>query len=225
MRIPRLPHRFALSPRAAVAVQRSLADRVIAAGEPRPVRLVAGIDCAFGRDGERCLAAVVVWDVAAGAVIEVRSRARPLRFPYIPGLLGFREGPAILAALRALRSAPDLLIFDGQGIAHPRRLGIASHIGVLLDLPAIGCAKSILVGEAREPARARGGRRPLIDRGERIGTLLRTRSGVRPVVVSAGHRISLAAAERWVLRLAIGHRLPEPTRLADREVAELRQKK
>jgi len=204
-------------------VQRSLAARVIARGDPPRVRLVAGIDCAFSRDGTRCLAAALVWDVETGEVTEERTAEAPLEFPYVPGLLGFREGPAILAALRRLELSPDLLLFDGQGIAHPRRFGIACHIGVIIDRPAIGCAKSILVGEARMPAAARGRRTALRDRGERIGTLLRTRSGVRPVVVSPGHRISLAAAERWVLRLATRHRLPEPTHLADRRVAELRR--
>lgn len=223
MRLPRLPHRFDLSPRRAVAVQRSLAARVVAEGDPAPVRLVAGIDCAFSRDGTRCLAAAVVWDVERAEVAESRTASAPLRFPYVPGLLSFREGPAILAALRALESAPDLLVLDGHGIAHPRRFGIASHIGVLAGIPAIGCAKSRLVGEAREPSLRRGSRAALRDRGERIGTVLRTRSGVRPVFVSAGHLISLAAAERWVLRLALRARLPEPTRLADRRVAELRR--
>lgn len=223
MRIPRLPHSWTLSPRAAVEVQRRLACRVVPEGDPGTVRTVAGIDCAFSRDGSRCLAAVVVWDVEAAEVVETLSASRPLTFPYVPGLLSFREGPAIIAALRRVRSEPDLLMFDGQGIAHPRRFGIASHIGVLIDRPSIGCAKSRLVGDPVEPAPERGARRALIDRGERIGTVLRTRDGVKPLYISVGHRIDLARAERWTLRLARGYRLPEPTRRADRRVAELRR--
>jgi len=223
VRIPRVPHSWNLSPREAVDAQRRLAARVVPHGDPEPVRTVAGIDCAFSRDGSRCLAAVVVWDVADREVIEVRSASRPLTFPYVPGLLTFREGPAIIAALRRVRSEPDLLMFDGQGIAHPRRFGIAAHIGVLVDRPSVGCAKSRLVGEATEPASTRGSRRALRDHGERIGTVLRTRDGVRPLYVSVGHRIDLARAEHWVLALALGTRLPEPTRRADRRVAELRR--
>jgi deoxyribonuclease V len=143
---------------------------------------------------------------------------RPLRLPYVPGLLSFREDPAVLAALRRLRATPDVLLYDGHGLAHPRRFGVACHIGLIVDRPAIGCAKSRLVGMHREPGWRRGSAAPLLDGGEVIGSVLRTRDGVRPVFVSVGHRIDLRTARRIVLACALRHRLPEPTRLADQLV-------
>lgn len=219
MKIPRAPHSWQLSPTRAIAVQRRLADRVRRGAPPRPIRTLAGVDCAFSADGGRCLAAAVVWDLESHRVIEERGAWRPLRFPYVPGLLSFREAPAVLAALRALRSEPDAVMCDGHGFAHPRRFGIACHVGVLCDRPTLGVAKSRLVGEHREPGVRRGSRAALRDRGERIGTVLRTRDGVKPVYVSVGHRLDLATAERLVLACSEGFRLPEPTRLADRAVA------
>jgi deoxyribonuclease V len=133
----------------------------------------------------------------------------------VPGLLSFREAPAVLAALRRLRTVPDALICDGQGLAHPRRFGLACHVGLIADLPAVGCGKSRLCGEHREPGRRRGSRARLVHDGEVVGTVLRTRVGVKPVYVSVGHRIDLPAAERLVLDCAVRFRLPEPTRLAD----------
>lgn len=186
---------------------------------------MAGLDCAFSRDGEQCIAGVVVWDVAAARVVEERIATRPLRFPYVPGLLSFREAPALLAVLRKLRSEPDALLFDGHGYAHPRRFGIACHVGLVADRPSAGCAKSRLVGEHGEPGPARGASRPLFDRGERIGSVLRTREGSRPVYASVGHRMDLATAERLVLACGAGYRLPEPTRLADRLVARAKQER
>ncbi len=219
MRIAPAPHPWAVSPKRAVAIQRQLAGRVRQTPPRSPIRLVAGVDLAFSRDGARCIAGVVVWDLDRGEVVEECLAVRRLRFPYVPGLLSFREGPAILAALRRLRCAPDALVCDGHGLAHPRRFGIACHIGVICERPSVGCAKSRLVGEHAEPAARRGSRCPLMHRGERIGTLLRTRDGVKPVFVSVGHRIDLASCERLVLRCGAGRRLPEPTRRADRLVA------
>jgi deoxyribonuclease V len=170
-----------------------------------------------------CIAGVVLWDLAERRVVEQHTALRKLEFPYIPGLLSFREAPGWLAALRQLRQEPDLLLCDGQGMAHPRRFGIASHLGVLCGLPAIGCAKSRLVGTHEDPEEQRGGRAPLLDGDEVIGTVLRTRTGVRPLYVSIGHRIDLAAAETIVLDCALKYRLPEPTRLADRLVAETKR--
>jgi deoxyribonuclease V len=223
VRIPPPPHAWSLSARQAIEVQRQLASRVRRHGAARGIRRVAGLDCAFTQDGARCLAAAVVWDLARAVVVEERIASRPLRFPYVPGLLSFREAPALLAVLRKLRAAPDALMVDGQGLAHPRRFGIACHIGVLCDLPTVGVAKSRLVGEHREPAARRGSRAALRDRGERIGTVLRTRDGVRPVYVSIGHAIDLASAERLVLRAGGGFRLPEPTRRADAAVARAKR--
>jgi deoxyribonuclease V len=188
---------------------------------PHPLRLVAGVDCAFGT-GE-VFASAVLYDVETGVAVETRGARRPLRFPYVPGLLSFREAPAILAALRALRGTPDALLCDGHGLAHPRRFGIACHLGVLCDLPSVGVAKSLLVGTHSPPGERRGQRSMLRHHGECIGSVLRTRAGVRPVYVSVGHRIDLPSAVRLVLRCATGFRLPEPTRLADLAVAAARR--
>lgn len=205
-------------------MQRELAGRVRVEAPARPLRRVAGVDCAFPRDGRTCLAAAVVWDVADARVVEERIARRPLHFPYVPGLLSFREVPAVLAALRALRTPPDAILVDGQGLAHPRRFGIACHVGVLCDLPCAGVAKSVLVGEYAEPGTRRGARSALRHRGERVGTALRTRDGVRPVFVSVGHRLDLPSAEALVLACGAGFRLPEPTRRADRAVAAAKRR-
>lgn len=223
MRIPPAPHSWSLSVPQAIRVQQRLAARVRWHGDRHGVRRVAGLDCAFTRDGARCLAAAVVFDLEDGMVLEQQLASRPLRFPYVPGLLSFREAPALLAALRKLRRRPDALMVDGHGLAHPRRFGIACHVGVICDLPSIGVAKSRLVGEHRTPRARRGSRAALRDRGERIGSVLRTREGVKPVYVSIGHAIDLPSAERLVLRAAAGYRLPEPTRLADAAVARAKR--
>jgi deoxyribonuclease V len=215
MYIPCLPHRWDVSPKRAIAIQRELARRVCPEPLRGPVRLVAGVDAAFTKDGARCIAAAVLWDVEAGEVVEERVAERPLRFPYVPGLLSFREAPAALAALRKLRHDPHAIMCDAHGLAHPRRFGLACHVGVICRVPTVGCAKSRLVGEHREPAARRGSRCALRDAGETVGSVLRTRDGVIPVYVSAGHLVDLRSAERLVLRCAIKYRVPEPTRLAD----------
>lgn len=218
MKIPRAPHRWNVTPREAVAIQQRLAATVRQAPPRKRIRYVAGVDAAFSRDGTRCFAAAVLWDARDRIVLEEHVAERPLTFPYVPGLLSFREAPAVMAALRKLRREPDAIMCDAQGYAHPRRFGLACHVGVICDRPTLGCAKSVLVGEYREPAARRGSRAALRDRGERIGMVLRTRTGVRPVFVSVGHLIDLATAERLVLECAVRYRLPEPTRLADRVV-------
>ncbi len=231
MKIARPPHRWNLSPRRAADVQRRLAGRVRIEAPASTPRRVAGVDCAYAEArwmqpapmGSDCIAAAVVWDVATGEEVERRIARRPVAFPYIPGLLSFREVPAMLAALRALDTAVDAIFVDGHGRAHPRRFGIACHVGVLCDLPCVGVAKSVLVGAFTEPAASRGARRALRDGGERIGTALRTRDATKPVFVSVGHRIDLPSAERLVLACGAGRRLPEPTRLADRAVAEAKR--
>jgi deoxyribonuclease V len=196
-----------------------MAACVIREGRAEGARLVAGADLAFSSDGRRCVAGVVVWDQEDRRVVERRVVVRPTRFPYVPGLLSFREGPVIIAALRLLKCEPDLFIFDGQGYSHPRRFGIASHIGVIIDRPTIGCAKSLLVGDYDEPGPNRGDHTPLMHREEQVGVALRTRDGTKPVYVSVGHRVSLETAVRTVLYCGDGFRLPAPTRLADRLVA------
>jgi deoxyribonuclease V len=219
MKIAEAPHGWSVTPRRAMEIQRRLAGRVRHRAPRGPLRRVAGLDAAFSPDGKSCLAAVVVWDRFSDKVVEQHIASRPLRFPYVPGLLSFREAPALLAALRKLCATPDALLFDGQGIAHPRRFGIACHIGLIAGLPALGCAKSRLCGDHFPPGPARGARAPLMERGEVIGAALRTRDGVKPVYVSVGHDFDLGTAIRLVLQCSAGYRLPEPTRLADRLVA------
>ncbi len=219
MKIARPPHSWRLTPRQAIALQIQMSGLVCRTGSAEGLRFVAGLDGAFSPDGRQCIAGVVLWDLRERRVAEQHTATRKLNFPYIPGLLSFREIPAWVAALRKLRQPPDVLMCDGHGIAHPRRFGIASHLGVLCGLPAAGCAKSRLVGTHVEPPVRRGGRAPLRDKDEVIGTVLRTQTGIRPVYVSIGHRMGLASAESLVLDCALKYRLPEPTRLADRLVA------
>jgi deoxyribonuclease V len=204
--------RVPASPAAARRIQERLRDRVVARGDPRP-ELVAGVD--VSEKAGRARAAVVVLDRTLRVVEEVAVE-RPVPFPYVPGLLSFREIPPLLAAWRRLEPKPGLIVVDGQGLAHPRRFGLACHLGVLLGLPSIGCAKSWFVGDYAEPARERGAWSPMTDRGETIGAALRTQDGRSVVYVSVGHRISLEAAVRRILELAPRFRLPEPQRLADR---------
>lgn len=217
-------HRWNLSPAAAIRLQCALADRVVERTLPvRSVRHIAGGDAAFVAGGSQIIAAWIVWDLRTRTVIESASVRRAVRFPYVPGLLSFREAPALLAAARKLRSSPDAFILDGHGLAHPRRLGIASHLGLWLGRPTIGCAKSRLCGEHAEPGVAPGDAVDLRLNGERIGRVLRTRAGVKPVYVSVGHFVRLADAVRLVLRCCTGYRLPEPTRLAHQLVSRLRR--
>lgn len=201
--------------RQARALQDELRHRVKRGGTPKTIRLVAGLDAHYQTE------AGLVWGAAALLawpgleLVESALACRPLDFPYIPGLLSFREAPAMLAALASLSRRPDLLFVDGQGIAHPRRLGLASHIGVLADRPTIGVAKSRLIGRFEEPSAEKGASAPLTDGEEVIGAVLRTRRGVRPVFVSIGHCIGLDAALRLTLQASPRYRIPEPTRLAD----------
>jgi len=212
-------HRWDLSYAEAVAVQRRLAARVRRGPPLRKVETIAGADVSAGRKDELIAAVVVVMRLATFEILEVRRAKRRARWSYVPGFLSFREVPVVLEAFRRLRTRPDLVICDGQGRAHPRRLGLASHVGLALGLPTIGCAKSRLVGTVpREPGRRRGGRAPLMDGDERLGTVLRTRTGIKPVFVSVGHRIDLASAERWVLAASPRYRLSEPIRAAHRLV-------
>lgn len=223
MKISRLPHRWNLTPSQAIQVQRRLATRVVQAPDRTEYRWIAGLDAAFAEGGRLCVAAVVLWDIERGEVHEQHQAAKPVRFPYIPGLLSFREAPALLAALRLLATPPDLIMCDGQGLAHPRRFGIACHIGVLCDVPAVGCAKSRLIGAHAVPAAPKGSQSLLQDGAETIGAVVRTQDRLRPVFVSVGHRINLEGAVSMVLACATKYRLPEPTRLADRFVAQAKR--
>jgi deoxyribonuclease V len=197
------------------AVQLALRGRVVAEGELPPLRRIAGVDVHYAERPGLAWAAVAVLDAESLELVESVLASVPVSFPYIPGYLSFRETPAVLAALPLLRERPDLLMVDGQGLAHPRRFGIACHIGLLTDIPTIGVAKSRLFGAYEEPAPERGSASPLTARGQRIGTVLRTRDGVRPLFVSVGHRVGLDAATGLVLATTRGRRLPEPTRIAD----------
>jgi deoxyribonuclease V len=177
------------------------------------VRTIAGVDASY-RKGAR--AAVVLLAFPELEVLEQVTAVRERAFPYVPGLLSFREAPAAIEALEKLRTAPDLLMCDGQGIAHPRRLGLASHLGVVVDRPSIGCAKSRLVGTYQEPGPEIGDRSPLIHRGEQVGMVVRSKPRTNPLFISIGHKIDLETAVAVVLRCLRGYRLPEPTRLADK---------
>ena len=177
-------------------------------------RFVAGVDISVNRWTKTGTAAVVILSYPAPEIVEIKVATDRMDFPYIPGLLSFREAPLLLAAFEKLNITPDLVLVDGQGIAHPRRIGIASHLGLWLGVPTIGCAKSRLCGEHDIPDNATGSYTELKDNGEVIGAVLRTKTGVKPLYVSIGHMIDLTAAVKWVLNCCRGYRLPEPSRLA-----------
>lgn len=212
--MPALTHAWNLSPSEAVKLQKQLAATARCEDDLGPVRTIAGVDVSMNRFSPDGFAAIVVLSVPDLQVIEVAGAKTRLAMPYIPGLLSFREIPLLLEAWKQLKTLPDLLMVDGQGIAHPRRLGIAAHLGVYLDIPSIGCAKSILVGRHAPLEPQRGSRRPLVHHGETVGYAVRTKDKVNPVYVSCGHRVSQETAVRWVLECARGYRLPEPTRQA-----------
>jgi len=224
-------HSWNLSYSRARKVQSDLACKVEFTRLKESPRLIAGIDCAFSRDGERIFAAVVVLRPPQFELVEAMSASRKVTFPYIPGLLSFREAPVCIAAVEKLRNQPDVFIVDGQGIAHPRRLGLAAHLGLFLDQPTIGCAKSRLTGIYEEPLFDKGSYSLLRDeKGTQntksgiIGAVVRTRTNVKPVFVSVGHKCLLEDAIRVVLGCAVRYRLPEPTRLAHQEVGKLKLK-
>ena len=198
----------------AVAIQKGLRSQVVRRGSVRPLRMIAGADVSYAKRAATMYAAVVVLEWPSLDVVEEVTAQRKAEFPYIPGLLSFREMPALLAVFEKLQAKLDVIVCDGHGVAHPRGFGIASHLGVLLDVPTIGCAKKRLVGEHVEPGPEKGSRAPLRFDGRTVGTVLRTRSNVKPVFVSVGHRIALSSAVRIVLETAVRYRLPEPTRLA-----------
>jgi deoxyribonuclease V len=213
---PARHHPFDLTPAAARELQSRLAAGVEREDRFGPIRLVAGVDIGFEEGGRVTRAAVAVLALPELTVVETALARRATAFPYVPGLLSFREIPAALDALAALATTPDLVLCDGQGLAHPRRFGLASHLGWLLDAPSIGVAKSRLVGTHDAPGPARGEAAPLCDGDEVIGAVVRTRTGARPVFVSTGHRVGLASAIALTLACTGRYRLPETTRAAHR---------
>jgi deoxyribonuclease V len=213
MRIVRR-HDWRVSTSEARGIQMDLAGEVTRTGGITKPRLIAGVDISVNRWAKTGTAAVVVLSYPGLEPVEVKVVTDSLNFPYVPGLLSFREAPLILAACEELTVTPDLLMVDGQGIAHPRRMGLASHLGLCLDIPTIGCAKSRLCGSHDEPGNERSSYAELLGNGEVIGAVVRTRTGVKPVYVSIGHKIDLPTAIHFVLECCRGYRLPEPTRLA-----------
>jgi deoxyribonuclease V len=206
----------------AADLQRRLAGRVERRNRTGRILRIAGADVSYGRRDPTMFAAVVVLDARTLKTVETAGAVTRTSFPYIPGFLSFREAPAVLEAFARLRTEPDLLMVDGHGLAHPRRFGLACHLGLDLDLPSIGVAKSVLVGIPGEPGRRRGSTSPLRHGGRIIGRVVRTRDGISPVYVSIGHRISLQTAVKWVLAAGGGYRIPEPTRRAHLAVNALR---
>lgn len=216
---PAFNHPWNLTPSEAIHLQRMLATRIKITKPQGELRMIAGIDCAPSKDMKFYFSAVVLWDQATRTLLEHHIGKASLTFPYVPGLLSFREIPAILATLKKLQKIPDVIMVDGHGLSHPRGLGIASHLGLLLDKPTIGCAKSLLYGLYQEPDLLRGAQSPIVAKDKVIGMVVRTRTKVAPVFVSVGHLMDLDTAVNLVLASTVGYRLPEPTRQADKLVA------
>lgn len=207
-------HSFTVTTAEAIRIQRRLADQVCLSPFSDEYGYVAGADIAYSKKDKTLFAAVVVLEYPSGKEVISRTDRGEAAFPYVPGLLTFREAPLVLRVFEGLPLTPDVVIFDGQGLAHPRGFGLACHIGLLLDIPSIGCAKSRLVGEHKEPARRRGSSAPLAYQDRVVGAVVRTRANVKPVFVSPGHKVDIKSAVRIVLETCRGYRLPEPTRLA-----------
>jgi deoxyribonuclease V len=215
---PVISHRWDLPKEEALILQNKLACKVIRKDKIGKISLIAGADVAYQEGTDRLIAAIVVLDVNSLDIIEVTTAESYAIFPYIPGFFSFREIPPLVEAFSKLCNIFDIVVCDGQGIAHPRRFGLACHLGVLFDLPTIGCSKTRLIGNHEEPTSARGSFSSLIDNNEVVGRVLRTQNGVKPVYVSIGHRISLETACEYILQLSPKYRLPETTRRADQIV-------
>jgi deoxyribonuclease V len=211
-------HEWNLEPAAAIALQHELAQRIVLEDRLGEVHFVAGVDMAINENNGMAHAAVILLTFPELEIVERHIYEEPIRMPYIPGLLSFREAPCVLGAFHKLRQQPDLVMVDGMGIAHPRRIGIASHLGLWLNIPTIGCGKSLLTGKYDKAALGEeaGSWVPLIDKKEVIGGVVRTRTRVNPMFISPGHLISVQTSIDYVLKCGRGYRLPEPTRLADK---------
>lgn len=210
------PHSWHLTPTEAIALQKELAIQVITRDQFGPVNFVAGVDVGFEEQNTITRAAVAVLSFPKLQLVDYAIARRSTDFPYIPGLLSFREIPAVLDALNQLQQLPDVVLCDGQGIAHPRRFGIACHLGVITGLPTIGVGKSRLIGQYEEVPQERGLWSSLMDKGERVGAVLRTRAGIQPLYISSGHKVSLESAISLVMSCTTRYKLPETTRWAHR---------
>jgi deoxyribonuclease V len=216
-------HSWDVSYEEARKLQESLRSKLVTAPPKKTPRFIAGADVSYEKHGDLFFAGVVVWDSENFSVVEERGFVAKVKFPYIPGLLSFREAPVLMEAFAKIKSAVDAVIVDGQGIAHPREFGLAAHVTYLLDVPGAGCAKTLLVGEHSDVGINRGSRADLLVNGKRLGVALRSKDKVKPVFVSPGHRMSVDAAADLVLKCSIKYRLPEPTRLAHHFVNKLRR--
>lgn len=216
-------HDWTLAPREAVELQKQLRADVQVAPLARSIKTIAGADISFNKFSKTVYAGLVVLALPSLNVIEEVCVVSETSFPYVPGLLSFREAPSVLEAWAKLKTEPDAVMFDGHGLAHPRRVGIASHVGLIIERPTLGCAKSVLVGKYEEPEMTRGAWTAMIDKGETIGAALRTKTNVQPIFVSVGHLIDLAGAIALTLQCDGGYRQPEPTRRAHHLVNALRR--
>lgn len=223
MQIKKL-HDWNVSYSEATALQKQLASKVRLKPLEKSPKLIAGLDCALSKDGKKIIACAVVVKLPGLELVGTKTATQKVSFPYIPGLLSFREAPVCIAAVEKLKSEPDLFLIDGQGIAHPRRLGLAAHLGLFFDKPTIGCAKSRLTGSFEDPSGQKGSHSQLKDKDEVIGAVVRTRTDVKPVFVSVGNKCTLNDAIKTTLACTTKYRLPEPTRLAHQLVSKLRLK-
>ncbi|CAI6065489.1 Endonuclease V [Paenibacillus sp. JJ-100] len=211
-------HRWNISELEAVNIQQELARKVIQEDAFDQIHYVAGVDVAYSKSNDKLIAAIVILESESLKLVESVIVEDTVQFPYIPGLFSFRELPPVIKAFEKIKTTPQLVVCDGQGLAHPRRFGLACHLGVLYDIPTIGCGKTKLLGNYNEPEPHRGALSPLVDNDEIIGSVLRTQKNIKPIFVSVGHRISLSTACHWILKLSPKYRLPETTRQADQIV-------
>ncbi|MBI3328034.1 MAG: endonuclease V [Nitrospinae bacterium] len=215
-------HPWQVTTHEAIAIQKRLRAQVITQNSVGDIRYIAGADIATSKDSPKAYAGVVVLSYPAMEVVEARGLEDEVPFPYVPGLLAFREGPVLIKVFEQLQTEPDVLVFDGQGLAHPRGMGIATHMGLILDKPSIGCAKSLLFGRHQEPDQGKGAWTDLRDpQGNLIGAVVRSKPKTSPIFISIGHRLDLPTAVRLSLECARGYRIPEPTRLAHNFVTRL----
>lgn len=215
-------HPWELSYKEAIKVQRDLSSKVILEPFRTEVRLIAGTDVSYSKGSDILFAGVIVMEIPSMKILEEASAEGKVDFPYIPGLLSFRESPVLIKAFEKIKNIPDVVIFDGQGIAHPRRLGIASHLGLIIDLPSIGCAKNMLVGKYEDVGIEAGDYSPIVFNGNIVGAALRTKRNVLPVFVSPGHRMDISSSLEIVMNACKGYRLPEPVRQAHILVNKIR---